>query len=124
MQRQIFQTNSSTRWKSFIWFIRILVVFLIVILASVGISLLNKRVYDLKVLTYNAKRLPDLNTDKTKTYVSTSEQIAFAKHLERYRKKHQKLLKQRIHVKHSSSPEADKFLPVRAGFYVNWDKKL
>ena len=122
MQRQIFQTNSSTRWKSFIWFIRILVVFLIVILASVGISLLNKRVYDLKVLTYNAKRLPDLNTDKTKTYVSTSEQIAFAKHLERYRKKHQKLLKQRIHVKHSSSPEADKFLPVRAGFYVNWDK--
>ena len=72
MQRQIFQTNSSTRWKSFIWFIRILVVFLIVILASVGISLLNKRVYDLKVQTYNAKRLPDLNTDKTKTYVSTS----------------------------------------------------
>lgn len=57
MQKQIFQTNSSTRWKSFIWFVRILVVFLIVIIASVGISLLNKRDYDLKVLTYNAKKL-------------------------------------------------------------------
>jgi len=122
MQRQIFQTNSSTRWKSFIWIVRILIVFLIVIVASVAISLLNKRDYDLKVLTYNAKKLPDLNTDKTKTVVTLKEQNAFVKHLERYRKKHLNMLKKRVHVKHLSSPEADKFLPVRAAFYVNWDK--
>ena len=119
MQKQIFQTNSSTRWKSFIWFVRILVVFLIVIIASVGISLLNKRDYDLKVLTYNAKKLPDLNEDKSKAYVSKSEQIAFAKHLDKYRKRHKKIAKNKFHVIHT--PEAAKFLPVRAGFYVNWD---
>lgn len=119
MQRQIFQTNSSTRWKSFIWFVRIFVVFLIVILASVAISLLNKRDYDLKVLTYNAKRLPDLNTDKTKTYISKSEQIAFAKQLDLYRKKIKHSHKK--HVQQSTSAELSKFIPVRAGFYVNWD---
>jgi len=122
MQKQIFQTNSSTRWKSFIWFVRILVVFLVVIIASVGISLLNKREYDLKVLTYNAKKLPDINADKSKQYVSKTEQIAFAKHLDRYRKKHKRSLKNKHHTTHVASPEAAKFLPVRAGFYVNWDK--
>ncbi|ADQ81053.1 glycosyl transferase family 2 [Paludibacter propionicigenes WB4] len=119
MQKQVFQTNSSTRWKSFIWFVRILVVFLIVIVASVGISLLHKRNYDLKVLTYNAKKLPDLNEDRSKAYVSKSEQIAFAKHLDRYRKRHKRISKNKLHVIHT--PEAAKFLPVRAGFYVNWD---
>jgi len=119
MQKQVFQTNSSTRWKSFIWFVRILVVFLIVIVASVGISLLHKRNYDLKVLTYNAKKLPNLNEDKSKTYVSKAEQIAFVNHLERYRKKHKRGFNNKLHVVHT--PEAAKYLPVRAGFYVNWD---
>ena len=119
MQKQIFQTNSSTRWKSFVWFVRILIVFLLVIMASVAISLFNKRIYDLKVLTYNAKKLPDLNVDKSKTYVSRSEQIAFAQHLERYRKKYKRTSTNKLHVKHT--PAAAKFLPVRAGFYVNWD---
>ncbi|MEI8271917.1 MAG: glycosyltransferase [Paludibacter sp.] len=118
MQQQIFQTNSPTRWKSFIWVVRIVIVFLIVIFASVGISLFNKRDYDLKVLTYNAKKLPDLNIDKSKTYVSKSDQLAFAKQLELYRKKIKKYQK---HVKHTTSPEISKFLPVRAGFYVNWN---
>ena len=123
MQKQIFQTNSSTRWKSFIWLVRILVVFLIVIIASVTISLFNKRDYDLKVLTYNAKRLPDINTDKSKAFISKTEQVAFAKHLDRLRKRHKKALKNRSHIKGTAAtPEAAKFLPVRAGFYVNWDK--
>jgi cellulose synthase/poly-beta-1,6-N-acetylglucosamine synthase-like glycosyltransferase/peptidoglycan/xylan/chitin deacetylase (PgdA/CDA1 family)/spore germination protein YaaH len=121
MQKQVFQTNSSTRWKSFIWFVRILIVFLFVIMASVAVSLLNKRVYDLKVLTYNAKKLPDINTDKSKAFVSKTEQIAFAKHLERYRKRHKKTHKEKLHQKLNANPEVAKYLPVRAGFYVNWD---
>ena len=122
MQKQIFQTNSSTRWKSFIWLVRILVVFLLVIIASVTISLFNKRDYDLKVLTYNAKRLPDINTDKSKAFISKTEQVAFAKHLDRLRKRHKKALKNKTHLKTTATPQAAKFLPVRAGFYVNWDK--
>ena len=123
MQKQIFQTNSPTRWKSFIWFVRIFIVFLVVISTSVVISLLNKRNYDLKVLTYKAKKLPDINTDKSKTYISKSEQIAFAKQLELYRKQHGKNIKinNRRKYRNMHNDYAKKFLPVRAGFYVNWD---
>ncbi len=88
MGKQVFQTNSATRWKSFIWFTRILGVFLLVIMVSVVISLLNKQNYDLKVLTYNAKKLPDINTDKSKKIISKSEQLAFSKQLEQYRANH------------------------------------
>lgn len=118
MQNQIFQTNSSTRWKSFVWVVRIFLVFLFVIIASVAISLLNKRDYDLKVLTYNDKKLPDLNTDKSKTYVSKDDQIAFAKQLKLYQKK---IKSNHKHIKHTTTAEISKFLPVRAGFYVNWN---
>jgi peptidoglycan-N-acetylglucosamine deacetylase len=123
MQKQIFQTNSPTRWKSFVWLIRILIVFLIVISTSVVISLLNKRHYDLKVLTYNAKKLPDINTDKTKTFISKAEQIAFAKQLALYRRQHGKNVKLNNTRKHGEilRQAAKKYLPVRAGFYVNWD---
>ncbi|MFA5045048.1 MAG: glycosyltransferase [Paludibacter sp.] len=118
MQKQVFQTNSATRWKSFIWFSRILFVFLLVISASVAISLLNKRNYDLKVLTYHAKKLPDINTDKTKAYVSKWEEDAFAKHLKQFRAKRPKSF---YYDNNSIPQEVKKLLPVRAGFYVNWD---
>ena len=118
MQKQIFQTNSSTRWTSFKWAFRILIVFLIVIVTSVVISLIQKHNYDLKVLTFNAKKLPDLNSDKTKTFISKKEEIEFAKQIALYRKRHRKsFYKEDANL----SNEIKKYLPVRAGFYVNWD---
>ena len=118
MQKQVFQTNSATRWKSFVWFVRILLVFLVVIITSVVISLIHKHNYDLTVLTYNSKKLPDLNTDKSKTYISKSEEIEFARQIELYRKKHRKTYNRE---EQKVSQEIKKYLPVRAGFYVNWD---
>ena len=119
MQKQVFQTNSSTRWTSFKWFLRVLAVFLIVIVTSVVISLIHKHNYDLTVLTYNSKKLPDLNTDKSKTYISKADELDFAKQIETYRKRHRKSFYPSNDLNISS--EIKKFLPVRAGFYVNWD---
>ncbi|MBV5284319.1 MAG: glycosyltransferase [Paludibacter sp.] len=121
MGKQVFQTNSATRWKSFIWFTRILGVFLLVIMASVVISLLNKQNYDLKVLTYNAKKLPDINTDKSKKIISKSEQLDFAKQLEQYRANHNRLIYKGASKPSQLSYQTKKYLPVRAAFYVNWD---
>jgi cellulose synthase/poly-beta-1,6-N-acetylglucosamine synthase-like glycosyltransferase/peptidoglycan/xylan/chitin deacetylase (PgdA/CDA1 family)/spore germination protein YaaH len=118
MQKQVFQTNSSTRWTSFKWFLRILTVFLVVIVTSVVISLIHKHNYDLSVLTYNAKKLPELNADKSKAYISKKEEIEFAKQIELYRKKHRKSF---YHEEQNLPQEIKKYLPVRAGFYVNWD---
>ena len=120
MQKQVFQTNSATRWKSFVWFVRVLFVFLLVIVSSVVISLSDKRDYDLKVLTYEAKRLPNINVDAAKSHVSNRELKAFAKRVKLFRKKHSnsfckanKMAEIPGHVK--------KYLPLRAGFFVNWD---
>jgi cellulose synthase/poly-beta-1,6-N-acetylglucosamine synthase-like glycosyltransferase/peptidoglycan/xylan/chitin deacetylase (PgdA/CDA1 family)/spore germination protein YaaH len=119
MQKQVFQTNSATRWTSFKWSFRILIVFLIVIITSVVISLIHKHDYDLKVLTYNSKKLPDLNTDKSKKIISKADEIEFAKQIEQYRKRHRKSFYPSTDQNVSS--ELKKYLPVRAGFYVNWD---
>jgi len=118
MQKQVFQTNSATRWTSFKWSFRILIVFLLVIITSVVISLIEKHSYDLKVLTYNEKKLPDLNTDKSKTYISKKDELDFARQIALYRKIHRKSF---YHEEQNLSQEIKKYLPVRAGFYVNWD---
>ena len=118
MQKQVFQTNSATRWTSFKWSFRILIVFLLVIITSVVISLIEKHSYDLKVLTFNEKKLPDLNTDKSKTYISKKDELDFARQIALYRKIHRKSF---YHEEQNLSQEIKKYLPVRAGFYVNWD---
>lgn len=118
MQKQIFQTSNPTRWKSFVWSFRIILVFLSVIIASVIISLANKKEYDLKVLTFHAKKLPDLNVDKNRTYISRYDELAFARHVKRFRRNRPKS----FYYNNSSMPSTlKKYLPIHAGYYVNWD---
>jgi cellulose synthase/poly-beta-1,6-N-acetylglucosamine synthase-like glycosyltransferase/peptidoglycan/xylan/chitin deacetylase (PgdA/CDA1 family)/spore germination protein YaaH len=118
MQKQIFQTEKATRWKSFVWSARILFVFLLVIISSVIISLTDKRKYDLKVLTYEEKKLPNINTDSSKFIVPAKELTDFAKHVRHFRKHHPYSY---YSVKKELPGGVKKYLPVRAGFFVNWD---
>lgn len=118
MQKQIFQTESATRWKSFIWFIRIFLVFLAVIVTSVIISLTEKSSYDIKVLTYQTKKLPNLNTNIEKSRVSNKEISDFAKHVKETKKKRGRNL---YSEKTAFTGEVKKYLPLRAAFFVNWD---
>jgi cellulose synthase/poly-beta-1,6-N-acetylglucosamine synthase-like glycosyltransferase/peptidoglycan/xylan/chitin deacetylase (PgdA/CDA1 family)/spore germination protein YaaH len=118
MQKQIFQTEKKTRWKSFIWGFRILIVFLLVIITSVVISLTDKKNYDLKVLTYQAKKLPEINTDSAKSIIPVAELKAFAKHVRHSRKNHPYSY---YSVKTELPGTVKKYLPLRAGFFVNWD---
>ncbi|MDD3321080.1 MAG: glycosyltransferase [Paludibacter sp.] len=118
MPKQIFQTESTTRWKSFIWFTRILLVFLIIIFTSVMLSLSNKRNYDLKVLTYQATKFPNLNASPEKVKVPATEIQAFAKHLNHFRKH-----RPTSFYKNKTELPSDvkKYQPLRAAFFVNWD---
>lgn len=118
MQKQIFQTESATRWKSFVWFTRILLVFLIVIMTSVVISLFDKKSYDLKVLTYEAKKLPNINVNTDKKKVSNKEVLDFAKHVRQFKRKHPDSY---YNTKAEVPKTVKKYLPLRAGFFVNWD---
>lgn len=118
MEKQVFQTQSVTRWKSFLWFISILVVLFLVGSASVLLSLLGKQHYDLKVLTYNTTKLPDINADTSKTFLSARDQKAFADHLYRVRKDREKSFYNNDLI---LPQEIKQYLPVKAAFYVNWD---
>jgi len=118
MSKQVFQTETATRWKSFVWFTRILLVFLIVFIVSVILSLTNTHNYDLKVLTYKTTKIPDLNKDVTKAKVSAKEIDNFILHVDKFRKNHPASL----YASKSELPgEVKKYLPLRAAFFVNWD---
>jgi len=120
MHKQVFQTNSATRWYSFVWLIRIFIVFLVLGIASVLFSLMHKQFYDLKVLTYKTKKFPEINTDSSKTFIPNAEQEAFALHLDKIRAKRRNSFYQTSQF----LPRKIKInLPVKAAFYVNWDQQ-
>lgn len=118
MSKQIFQTNSPTRWKSFVWAFRLISVLLVFLIASVVISLVNKHNYDLKVLTYSTQKLPEVNRDKAAVKISKDEQIAFAKYMHQLRRKRKN---KTINQTENLPNQVKSIYPVRAGFYVNWD---
>jgi poly-beta-1,6 N-acetyl-D-glucosamine synthase len=120
MEKQVFQTQTVLRWKSFLWLVRIVVVFLLIGSASIMISLFSKNRNDLKVLTNYGSKLPDLIADTTRNIISPAEQEAFADHLYQVRKNRKRSF-------YDESPvllqAIKQFLPVKAAFYVNWDKQ-
>lgn len=117
--QQIFQSFDSTRWNRFVWLVRILLVFILVGILSIGLSLSHQSHYDAKRLIYKEKRIRYVNINTSKGAVSDSELVAYAIHLKKIRsKKRYDFYNQQI-----NRGPLKKYLPLRAGFYVNWDNK-
>jgi len=116
--QQIFQSSNSTRWHRFIWFIRILLVFALVGVLSIGISLIHRTHYDAKSLIYQEKRIRNVNRNPSKVVVSDSELVAYALHLKKVRKSK----RYEFYDEVINKGPLKNYLPIRAGFYVNWDK--
>jgi peptidoglycan-N-acetylglucosamine deacetylase len=117
--QQIFQSSNSTRWNRFVWFVRILLVFILVGVLSIGLSLTHQSRYDAQSLIYKEKRIRNVNINPSKEAVSDSELVAYAIHLKKIRsKKRYEFYNQEI-----DKGPLKKYLPLRAGFYVNWDNK-
>jgi len=115
--QQIFQSSNSTRWTRFVWFVRILLVFALVGVLSISLSMIHHSHYDAKSLIYQEKRIRNVNLNPKKVKVSDSELIAYALHLKKVRKsKRYEFYDQVI-----DRGPLKNYLPVRAGFYVNWD---
>jgi len=116
--QQVFQSPNSTRWTRFVWTFRILIVVLIVGIFSIGISLFQKQKYDAKGLVFNEKMIQNINQDTLKEDVSDSELAAYEQHLKKVRSHKKKDFYKSIPVLPGS---VKRYLPIRAGFYVNWD---
>jgi len=116
--QQIFQSPNSTRWHRFVWFLRILLVFALIGVFSIGLSMMHRTHYDAKSLIYREKRIRNVNDNPTKTKVSDAELVAYALHLKKVRKSN----RYEFYDDVINRGPLKQYLPLRAAFYVNWDK--
>lgn len=119
MSRQIFESHSTTRWNRFVWLVRIALVLIAIGIGSILFSFFREKKYSSKDLLSGEKRIQNINVDTAKEKISEKELIAFAKHLDKIRKQKKKDFYKKKAVLPSHVKD---YLPVRAGFYVNWDK--
>ncbi len=118
MSRQVFQSQTPSRWNRFKWGLRILLVLFLIGIASTIFGLLRGNEYTTKELLMGEKRIRNINNNPEKEKVSEKELVAFVKHLKKVRKfRHKEFYK-----RDTLPSDIKSYYPVRAGFYVNWDK--
>jgi peptidoglycan-N-acetylglucosamine deacetylase len=119
MSKQVFQSHSGTRWNRFLWAVRIFLVLLVIAVISILFSLFHGETYSIKSLKISEKRIHIINKNPKQKKVSELEINAFIKRLKEVRKHRKKdLYKQPTAI----PDDVKAYMPVRAGFYVNWDK--
>ncbi|HZK94626.1 MAG TPA: glycosyltransferase [Prolixibacteraceae bacterium] len=118
--KPVFYSSSPSRWKRFLWAVKIVAIVLLIGVASILISLFHKQVFKLPSLREhlvlsqkeNAKyKSGDIQLAETKRFVELAKEARLHKGHDFY--KMDKVL----------PGEVRKYKPVKAGFYVNWDIK-
>lgn len=116
--KPIFYSSNPSRWKRFLWAVKIVAVVLLIGVASILISLFHKQVFKLPTLR---ERLV-LSQNENTRYKSNDIQLAETKRFVNLAKE------ARMHQGHDFYKmdkvlpgEVRKYKPVKAGFYVNWD---
>ena len=116
--KPVFYSTSSSRWKRFLWVVKILSVFIFIGVACLLFSLLHKQVFRLPSLREHLMLLQNEN----QKYNSADLQAAESEHFKKLALEARSLKEHNFYKKDKVIPgEAKKYLPVRAGFYVNWD---
>ena len=114
----IFYSTNSSRWKRFLWVVKILSVFIFIGVACILFSLLHKQVFRLPSLREHLM----LAQNENQKYNSADLQAAESEHFKKLALEARSLNEHNFYKKDKVIPgEAKKYLPVRAGFYVNWD---
>ncbi|MCP9752193.1 glycosyltransferase [Ferruginibacter sp. HRS2-29] len=113
---QIFQTSSSTRWKSFKWTSRIILVVAIFFIAVAVLAVINARNPDLPVMDARAKAYQD-KLDPTKNFT-------FASRLNKKYKGFKDYLEKKLQEDSLKNLRSDavKTTAIRSAFYTPWDK--
>jgi peptidoglycan-N-acetylglucosamine deacetylase len=133
---QVFQTNSSGRWKRFQWTGRILAVLLLLGVTVIGVTLSQTWIPDLPHFLSSSKRQALASSDagragkKTRTLKQTDEFDSPSKGHQPYRvvgplvgNRFSEQIKASKTVSESSFNSFRKFnAGIRAAFYVNWNK--
>jgi len=102
-----------------VWFVRVVLVLLAIAVASVLFSLFRSNDNSIKDLLIGEKHFGNINTNPKREKVSEKEIVSFVKHLKDVRRHRERNFYKQDEVVPN---EIKAYLPVRAGFYVNWDK--
>ncbi|MDP4290195.1 MAG: glycosyltransferase [Bacteroidota bacterium] len=117
-QLQVFQTLEPTRWHRFMWMTRVFFLIVVLCIAAIIISLVQRQIIHIPEIReraemYNRMTLKEarlaLNEPERKIFHKSLTEIRFQKEREFYR------------FPFSRAPKNNPFHPVRAAFYVNWD---
>ena len=116
--KPVFYSTSSSRWKRFLWVVKILSVFIFIGIACILFSLFHKQVFKLPSLREHLM----LSQSEDLKYKSADVQAAESEHFAKLAKEARTLEERNFYKKDKIIPgQVKKYLPVRAGFYVNWD---
>lgn len=116
--KPVFYSSSPTRWKRFIWAVKIVAVIFLIGFATVLLSLFHKQIFKLPtlhehlVLSQNEAgkyKNRDIEAEEMKKFVELSNEARLREGHDFY--KMDKVLPGAVR----------KYRPVKAGFYVNWD---
>lgn len=116
--KPVFYSNNPSRWKRFLWLVKIVAVLLIIGVSCLAFSLFHKQVLHVPSLR-EQMMLSQSENVKFKNEDLQAEESARFKTLAAEARK---LKERNFYKKDKVIPgPIRKYLPVRAGFYVNWD---
>jgi poly-beta-1,6 N-acetyl-D-glucosamine synthase len=116
--KPVFYSLNPSRWKRFLWGVKILTVFVIIGIGCLLFSLFHKQVFKLPSLHEHLM----LSQSENLKYNSTDLQAGENEHFEKLAMEARSLKEHNFYKKDKVIPgEVRKYMPVRAGFYVNWD---
>ena len=114
----VFYSDSSSRWKRFLWVVKILAVLILAGIASILISLFHKQVFKLPTLREHLA----LSQQESKKFATADITARETAHFMKLAKEARTHTGHEFYKKDKTLPgEVKKIGPIRAGFYVNWD---
>ncbi len=116
--KPVFYSTNSSRWKRFLWVIKILSVLLLLGIASILISLFHKQAFKLPTLREHLT----LSQEDSKKFATADIKAKETAHFLKLAKEARTHEGHDFYKRDKIIPgEVRKYEPIRAGFYVNWD---
>lgn len=116
--KPVFYSTNPNRWKRFLWVVKIISVFVLIGVVCLSFSLLHKQVFRLPSLHEHLM----LSQNENLKYNSADLQAAESEHFKKLALEARTFKEHNFYKKDKVIPgEVRKYMPVRAGFYVNWD---
>lgn len=116
--KPVFYTENPSRWKTFLWIIKIMTVIIVIAAISILLTLLHSNHFQKPSLQKHPKTIEKLVISKKTNDLQRKDVESFLSLKKKYEQKKRHDFYCKSHLVYNP---LKKLLPVRAGFMVNWD---